>query len=134
MLRSYLAFTCLLFFQSTAGGQPQKFVYAANFGGGSSVSGFSLNGGTGALTPVPGSPFAAGDISEYVVVDPTARFVYVANAANTFGIYGYSLDQVTGALTPVPGSPYSPGVGVRALTVDSAGTFLYAPNPAGTVA
>jgi 6-phosphogluconolactonase (cycloisomerase 2 family) len=133
MLRSCLAFLCLLCAQSTVSAQVQKFVYAANFGGGSSVSGFSLNGGTGALTPVPGSPFAAGDISAYVVVDPTARFVYVANAMNTFGIYGYSLNQVTGALTPVPGSPFSPSVGVRTLTVDPTGTFLYAPNPAGTV-
>jgi 6-phosphogluconolactonase len=133
MVRSFLAFICLLSLQSTAGAQPQKFVYAANFGGGSSISGFSLNGGTGALTPVPGSPFAAGDITQYVVVDPTARFVYVANAMNTFGIYGYSLDQATGVLTPVPGSPFSPGIGVRTISIDPAGKFLYAPNPGGTV-
>jgi len=35
-----------------------QFAYVANFGGG--VSAYTINAATGALTPVPGSPFAAG--------------------------------------------------------------------------
>ena len=30
----------------------------------------------GALTPIPGSPFAAGSLPNSVAVDPTAKFVY----------------------------------------------------------
>jgi 6-phosphogluconolactonase (cycloisomerase 2 family) len=72
------------------------------------VSGFSIDRKTGALTPVPGSPFAAGGNPRSVAVDPTAQFVYVTNERDNT-VSGYSIDRKTGALTPVPGSPFAAG-------------------------
>ena len=54
-----------------------QFAYVANASG-NNVSAYSI-GADGALTPVPGSPFAAGFGPYSVAVDPTAKFAYVAN-------------------------------------------------------
>jgi 6-phosphogluconolactonase len=54
-----------------------QFVYVANASS-NNVSAYSI-GASGALIPVPGSPFAAGTQPQSVAVDPTGRFAYVAN-------------------------------------------------------
>ena len=59
----------------------------------------------GALTPVPGSPFAAGSGPVSVAVDPTGKFAYVANVDGS-NVSAYSIGA-NGALTPVPGSPFA---------------------------
>ena len=48
--------------------------YASN-----NVSAYTINAGTGALTPVAGSPFAAGTNPVSVTVAPSGAFAYVAN-------------------------------------------------------
>ena len=76
------------------------------------ISVFSIDADTGALTPVPGSPFAAGVNPFSIVVDPTGHFVYVTtvsavNQPISFGdILGFSIDPTNGALTPLAGSPW----------------------------
>ena len=71
------------------------------------VAGFAINATTGALTPVPGSPFAAG--SGPLAIATTDRYsgsyLYVANATDGT-VSGYSINLANGMLTPVPGSPY----------------------------
>jgi 6-phosphogluconolactonase (cycloisomerase 2 family) len=64
--------------------------------------------GTGALSPVPGSPAKLGHNERFpTVVDSTGRFLYGwAISGSTPGVGGRSLDPSTGALTPVPGSPF----------------------------
>src|SRR5258706_10493490 len=47
---------------------------------GASVSGYATSGGT--LTPLPASPFAAGNFPTSVAVDPLLKFAYVANSAD----------------------------------------------------
>jgi DNA-binding beta-propeller fold protein YncE len=101
-----------------------KFAYVTN-GNDNTVSGFSIDGKTGALTPVPGSPFAAGTGPVSVAVDPTGQFAYVAND-NT--VSGYSIDGKTGTLTPVPGSPFAAGTGPVSVAVDPTGQFAYVAN------
>jgi hypothetical protein len=55
-----------------------QFAYVANFLS-NNVSAYSI-GSSGALTPIPGSPFAAGFNPSSVAVDPMGRFAYVANS------------------------------------------------------
>jgi Lactonase, 7-bladed beta-propeller len=83
-----------------------QFVYVANFGSlitgisPSNVSGYAIDPTTGALTPIKGSPFAAGILPTSVAVDPTGKFAYVANSnSNTVSAYSIGAD---GSLTPVP--------------------------------
>ncbi len=59
-----------------APGPPLYFVYVANDGDGT-ISAYSINSATGALTQVTGSPFTAGTNPRSVAVDPTARFFVV---------------------------------------------------------
>lgn len=77
-----------------------------------SISVFSIDASTGALTPVPGSPFAAGVNPFSIVVDPSGHFVYVTsisavNQPISFGdILGFSINQTNGSLTSLAGSPW----------------------------
>jgi 6-phosphogluconolactonase len=87
-----------------------QFAYAADFGinsGTNGVSAFGI-GANGALTPVPGAPFATGLGPSSMAVDPTGKFAYVANLVNPGTISGYGIGS-NGVLTPVPGSPFPAG-------------------------
>jgi 6-phosphogluconolactonase (cycloisomerase 2 family) len=84
------------------------YLYTSNAG---SVSGFSINQTTGALTEVPNSPFIANGRSgqyagtEDIIVDPSHTHVYTANRENS--ISGWSINASSGELTELPGSPWS---------------------------
>jgi DNA-binding beta-propeller fold protein YncE len=89
------------------------------------VSAFSI-GADGALTPVTGSPFAAGTNPFSVAVDPTAKFVYVVNeVSNNVSAFSIGAD---GALTPVTGSPFAAGTEPFSVAVDPTGKFAYVAN------
>src|SRR5688500_10674516 len=55
-------------------------------------------GATGLLTPVPGSPFAAGDRPYSVSITRDGRFLYAVNYTPST-ISAYSINASTGALT-----------------------------------
>jgi 6-phosphogluconolactonase (cycloisomerase 2 family) len=94
-----------------------SFVYTALL---NQVAAFSADSATGALTPVPGYPFPAGNgASVLAAVD---NFLYVANAGDGT-VSGYSMDSSSGALTPLPDSPFGSGGGT--LTIDPSGKYLY---------
>jgi hypothetical protein len=82
-----------------------KFAYVAN-GNTNNVSAYSI-AANGALTPVKGSPFAAGRQPFSAAVDPTGKIAYVANDLDN-NASAYSI-AANGALTPVPGSPFAAG-------------------------
>jgi 6-phosphogluconolactonase (cycloisomerase 2 family) len=86
------------------------------------VAGFSIDGSSGVLTPVPGSPFTAGN-GAFAIAVTNAEFLYIASPAAD-SISGYSINETNGALTPVASSPFAVA-GVTALTVDNYGD-LYA--------
>lgn len=99
----------------------------------SSVSGWSIDE-SGALTPLPGSPYMtggigagfSGDAYHLQIHEPTRRlFASAHDAAIVFDI-----DPVTGALTPVPGSPFSAGTGLPTfgLAVTRPGDRVYLAN------
>ena len=79
-----------------------KFAYVANGGfmDAGTVSAYTINSSTGALTEITGSPLAAGDEPRSVAVDPTGKFVYVANEISS-DIYAYAINSSTGALTEI---------------------------------
>jgi 6-phosphogluconolactonase len=90
------------------------------------VAAFSISAPAGTLTPVPGSPFAAG--SRPLALATANKFLYVSNTAGGT-ISGYMIDSTSGALTPVSGSPFQ--IIAAALATDPLGNFLYASNPVG---
>ena len=87
---------------------PQShFVFLVNSGGYNtvgnpvpSISVYTLDSSTGALTQVPGSPFPTPQISR-AYVDPSGKYLYAGTYAGGAGIYGFSINQTTGALTPL---------------------------------
>jgi 6-phosphogluconolactonase (cycloisomerase 2 family) len=86
----------------------------------------------GALTAVPGSPFAlpgptGSNRRPFGIVD-TGSYVYSALSA-TNQIAAFSITSSTGALAPVTGSPFSTGATPLALVLASG--FLYALNDGG---
>jgi 6-phosphogluconolactonase len=109
-----------------------RFAYVTDEQG-NQIFGFTIDGSSGALTPMPSSPFAALAFPGSLVADPSSRFLYVSSTVSSDGpgaILAYSINQSTGALTPIPGYqfPLFDGglVSVEQLTVDPSGKFLYA--------
>jgi 6-phosphogluconolactonase len=101
-----------------------KLLFVGNAGA-ASLSVFSVNTGTGMLTPVQGSPFATGARPEGVAVDPMGRFVFVANqGASSISVFSIT---ATGTLNPVTGSPFTAN-SPFGLAVNPSGTILYANN------
>jgi DNA-binding beta-propeller fold protein YncE len=93
-----------------------QFAYVANCGtacnnsgvGAGNVSAYTIDGTTGALTAVVGSPFPAGGNPISVTVDAAGQFAYVANLLSN-NVSAYIIDGITGALTAVVGSPFPGG-------------------------
>jgi 6-phosphogluconolactonase len=85
----------------------RSFLYVVN---NASLSAFSVDASTGALTPVTGSLLGGLVGATAVTVDPSGQFAYVASNAfvqnSNANVYGYAINPTTGALTPVAGSPW----------------------------
>jgi DNA-binding beta-propeller fold protein YncE len=73
--------------------------------------GFAI-GGDGALTPVPGSPFTAGNGPVGITPTPDGRHLYVSNFGSS-DISAFGIDG-SGALREIDGSPFPTG-GARPL-------------------
>ena len=115
-----------------------QFAYVVNRTS-QSVSAYSIDAASGALTTLPGSPYAtdSGPVSMTVVtgfgstvVEPTGQstlanagnFAYILNH-DSDNISAYAIDATKGTFVPVPGSPFAAGSGPVALTI--AGHFAY---------
>jgi 6-phosphogluconolactonase len=94
------------------------------------VSAFTVNPTSGVLTPVPGSPFAAGTNPIAVAVAPGGTFAYVVNRGdNTITVF--SIDAATGALTALlggTGNPFPTGTAPNGIAITPNGSFLYVSN------
>jgi len=102
-----------------------KFLYAVD-NHNNSVSAFTIDGATGALTSL-GAPVAVGPSPNDITMDPAEKFVYVANTG-VDTISAFSQDAVTGALTPVPGSPFPASQMPIHVSTDPGGKFLFVAN------
>lgn len=92
------------------------------------VAAFTIDAGTGALTPVAGSPFPAGSGPLGVAVDPAGKFLYAANDGDGT-ISAFIINGTSGALTQVSGSPFPAGSNLSGLAIDPSGKFLYTSDP-----
>ncbi len=100
-----------------------KFLYVSDYN--SLVRGFQIDDGTGALTPIPGSPFATGGGAPSLgVIDSGGKFLYVTNVGSN-NISAYRIEPTTGTLTTLPGSPIDNIVSPSGITADPSGRFLY---------
>jgi 6-phosphogluconolactonase (cycloisomerase 2 family) len=88
----------------------------------SGIAGFSVDPNTGALTPVPGSPFLGVNLP--VGLAQFQNFLFAGNGNQTISVF--NITQSTGALAPVSGSPFSTGTLPGSLVVT--GQTLYAPQ------
>jgi 6-phosphogluconolactonase len=105
------------------------YLYATDLNAGT-VAGFAFDSTSGKLTPVPGSPFLAGNTPvQAVQAGNQGKFLYVSNLNDSAGgISAFNIDFNTGALSPIPGSPFPTGAagsfpGPSALVVNN--NFLY---------
>jgi YVTN family beta-propeller protein len=122
------------FFNSVAFGPSGKFAYAADggafpagsFGGLSSVSMYTINSTTGALTST--GMIAAGAGPDSVAVDPAGKFAYVTNFESN-DVSVYTIDATTGALAST--GTIAAGPGPVSVAVDPAGKFAYVANWTG---
>jgi YVTN family beta-propeller protein len=119
------------FYNSVALDPSGKFAYAADggsfvvgaFGSSSSVSMYTVDSTTGALTSI--GIIAAGTLPHSVAVDPAGKFVYVANF-NSNDASMYTVNTTTGALTPI--GTIAAGTGPDSVVVDPSGKFAYVAN------
>jgi 6-phosphogluconolactonase len=109
----------------------KDFLYAGNSGS-DNVSAFAIDPSTGVLTPVPGSPFATGGVSDRSGISlaptPDDKFLIVANGlSNTITVYSIAAN---GALAQVAGSPFPGGAGGSpdGIKVTPDGKFLAVAN------
>ncbi|MHB9020353.1 MAG: lactonase family protein [Halothiobacillus sp.] len=109
------------------------FVYVASDDqdSGGRISVFRVNSFTGALTPIVGSPFAAGVNLSSLTLNPAGTSAYVMNA-NQYGngrdfASAYRINTVTGAPT-LAGSTDITGYGSGPISINPAGTLAYMTN------
>jgi 6-phosphogluconolactonase (cycloisomerase 2 family) len=96
------------------GGAGGNFLYTANPDATNpSISGFSIDRDTGALSPLSGSPFPI-PVSHFMAIDPTGAYLYVTSGAN---ILGYGIDPNTGALAALPGFPVAAGANAYSISI-----------------
>ena len=113
-----------------------RFAYAVRTGGVPSLLAYSVNGATGALSEVAGSPFEVkafpDSLGLHLSFHPSGRFAYVVsiNARNysTSTVAVYAINADNGALSEVPGSPFTARQYPQSVTVDPSGKFAYVGN------
>jgi 6-phosphogluconolactonase (cycloisomerase 2 family) len=90
---------------------------------------FSIDGTTGALTRVDGSPFALGAVPAGIAFHPTAALAFVSSAALSAagggGIHVFNLDASGRPASEITGSPFYPTLFGGALVMHPSGKFLY---------
>ena len=92
------------------GSESQGILYVA-LNAANQIAALSISG-SGALTPLPGSPVAAGRSPEALL--GSFNFLDAVNIID-HTISAYSMDQTTGALTEIQGSPYSVGTATAGI-------------------
>jgi 6-phosphogluconolactonase (cycloisomerase 2 family) len=107
-----------------------KFVYAANLSGGvgvGTISGFTVNTSSGALTALSTGPFNAGTGPDGIGSDSAGKFVYVSNQGG--GVSAYTVDRTAGTLTGLNNlTPYTAGTSPVSVAVDPSARYVYVAN------
>jgi len=106
-----------------------SFLYTANSSE-NDISGYAIDGTTGSLTPIAGSPFAASN-SIYMTLDSDSDFAYVGGGSFSV-ISTFAINSQTGFLTLVNTLPQQT-YGVTGLTLTPKDRFAYVANTLGVV-
>ena len=108
----------------------KQYAYVANSES-HTISAFEIDPATGTLTPISGSPFAAGGVHPWsVAVHPSGKFLYVLNYASR-DISILSIDASTGKLAATSGSPCPAGGAYPSwIAVEPAGKYVYVADAA----
>jgi 6-phosphogluconolactonase len=128
--------------QAVIAGSQNQFLYVSNLNDSAGgISAFTIDFNTGALTPIPGSPYATGAAGSFPGPSALAiggsgqNILYVGLVGTTNAnnkIAAFAIDANTGALTAIPGSPFVTGNGPQyiALVPVTLGNaeFLYTAN------
>ena len=77
---------------------------------------YSIDRVSGALRPLLGQPFAAGEKPRGLAIDRRGWFLYCTNYDSN-SVSAYRIDPATGALNAIPGSPYGTGDGPFGIAV-----------------
>jgi hypothetical protein len=87
-----------------------SYLYATNPNAGT-VAGFTFDSSNGRLTPVPGSPFPAGNTPVQAVQEGLqSKFLYITDLNDSAGgISAFTIGANPGTLSPIPGSPFPTG-------------------------
>lgn len=106
-------------------------LYTANVGASTateatpgSISAFTMDSSTGALTPVAGSPQSI-PVQGAISIDPMAEFLFVPE---TNGVSVYAIDSASGALSAVAGSPFSADTKPNSVSIDPTNQIVYVVN------
>jgi 6-phosphogluconolactonase (cycloisomerase 2 family) len=109
---------------------PKQYVVFVGNEGSNDVSAFAVNNTTGALTAVPGSPFAAGTDPKAMALYGSSA-LYVANAGSN-DVSAYSIDVGTGALTPLSPATIATGTSPTSVVVVPGASVVYVANHGGS--
>ena len=98
------------------------------------ISGFNIDPGSGALTPMLGSPFYSTEGvtgPTAITVDLTGSFVFALTPGSSYSFWSFEIDSTTGALTAITSSPFSLAAGGLFALADPTGDFLYVGSQSG---
>jgi len=90
------------------------------------IFGFSV-GSNGILSPLSGSPWAAGKQPSAITTDPSGSYLYAADYGSA-DVLGYSISSSSGALLPLSGSPFPAGDQPSAIVADPNFPYLFVAN------
>src|SRR5437867_3642780 len=104
----------------------QRFAYVADYNS-NNVSVFLVDGTSGGLTLISGSPFSVGSQPYGITSDSGGNFIYVANrGSNTITVF--SRNPSTGTLTEISGSPFTTGNEPTSIAIDATGRYAFVTN------
>jgi 6-phosphogluconolactonase (cycloisomerase 2 family) len=103
-----------------------NYLYVATglFGRELSIRALAVDRANGALTDIPGGPFAAGEGRLKLSIDDGGRFAYAVNEFSR-EIYSYTIDQASGALAEIANGRVATGFTPDALVLHPNGKFAY---------
>jgi 6-phosphogluconolactonase len=95
------------------------------------VSGFAVNGTSGAVKMIAGSPFATDSGPIGISIDPAGRFAYVVNQGSSNDVTAYRVDPPSGALKRLPGPATPGGDSPWQIVIDPSGRYAYVVSYSG---
>lgn len=104
-----------------------EFLYVPGLGSDPSIPGtvsvYSINPGSGALTEIYGSPYSLSGGPGAVAITPSGAYAYIAlNYSNEIAAFSVAS---SGGLTQISGSPFRSGGEPYDSVIDPSGKFLY---------